>query len=407
MNTHHTSSSHARRGRARTTTALSVTALAALTVLTACAGQAPESASADVDPASEQSDVFEAFSGENFDLEELIAKAQEEGPITIYDNASAVEDIAANFFEKYGIEATGSKVDASEALEMVTRESQAGNVVGDVITIQDLPALKNQLVPNNFVTNWIPEDAKEHVDESMQDPLVMVSDSNVWTFNNESTDTCPVSNLWELTEPEWNGKVALEDPVGANKLLDWFSQMGQFDEEALAAAYEEHFGEELTTDEDSASAEWVSRLAANDPILTSSNEDVSEAVGAPGQSEPPIGLVSSSKFRNIEEKGYFHEICDGLQPWEGIAQPKGVVIASGTENPHAAMLYVHYVLTEEGILPQNSEGKISSNTAIAQPEDPSNLAEHLDQLYYFDNAGLDEDWDGRQQWQDLWRVASQ
>ena len=72
------------------------------------------------------------------------------------------------------------------------------------------------------------------------------------------------------------------------------------------------------------------------------------------------------------------------------------------------MLYVHYVMTEEeGVEPQNSEGKISANTAIEQPEDPSKLAEHLDDLYYFDNAGLDEDWNARQAWQDQWRVATQ
>lgn len=375
-----------------------------LTALTACAGQAPAD---DTENAGGSDDVFAAFEGENFDLDELIEKAQDEGPITIYDNASAVEDIAENFSEKYGIEATGTKVDAAEAQEMVTREAQSGNVVGDVVTMQDLPALKNQLLPNDFVTSWIPEDARENIDPSMQDPLVMVSDSNLWTYNDEVYDTCPITNMWELTEPEWNGKVALEDPVGANKLLDWFSQMGQFDEEALAAAYEDHFGEALETEEDSASAEWVARLAANDPILTSSNEDVSEAVGALGQSEPPVGLVSSSKFRNIEEKGYAHAVCDGLEPWEGIAQPKGVTIATGTESPHAAMLYVHYVMTEEGIEPQNSEGKISANTAIEQPDDPSKLAEHIDELYFFDNAGLDTDWNGRQDWQDQWRVANQ
>ncbi len=378
-----------------------------LTVLTACAGQAPSDTAEADDPGSATHEVFAAFEGENFDLDELIAKAQDEGPITIYDNASAVEDIAANFSEKYDIEATGTKVDAAAAQEMVTREAQSGNVVGDVVTMQDLPALKNQLLPNDFVTSWIPEDAREHIDESMQDPLVMVSDSNLWTYNDEVYDTCPISNMWELTEDDWNGKVALDDPVGANKLLDFFSQMGQFDDEALSAAYEDHFGEPLQTDEDSAAAEWVARLAANNPILTSSNEDVSEAVGAPGQSEPPVGLVSSSKFRNIEEKGYAHAICDGLEPWEGIAQPKSVTIATGTESPHAAMLYVHYVMTEEGIEPQNSEGKISANTSIEQPDDPSRLAEHLDQLYYFDNAGLDEDWNSRQAWQDHWRVAAQ
>src|SRR5699024_10236926 len=236
---------------------------------------------------------------ESIELDGHLEHAHDERPLPVYDNASGVEHVAANCSEKYGIEATRTKVDAAEAQEMVTREAQSGDIVGDVVTMQDLPALKNQLLPNDFVTSWIPEDAREYIDESMQDPLVMVSDSNLLTYNDEVYDTCPITNIWELTDEQWQGNVALEDPVRANKLLDWFSQMDQFDEDTLAAAYEDFYGEALETDQDSAAAEWVTRLADNDPILTSSNEDVSEAVGAPGQSEPPVGLVSSSKFRNI------------------------------------------------------------------------------------------------------------
>src|SRR5699024_8667092 len=93
----------------------------------------------------------------------------------------------------------------------------------------------------------IPEDAREHIDESMQDPLVMVSDSNLLTYNDEVYDTCPITNIWELTDEQWQGNVALEDPVGANKLLDWFSQMDQFDEDTLLAAYEDYYVEALET----------------------------------------------------------------------------------------------------------------------------------------------------------------
>src|SRR5699024_12679113 len=108
-------------------------------------------------------EVFAACEGENFDLDELIEKAQAEGPITNYDNASAVEDIAANFSEKYGIEATGTKVDAAEAQEMVNREAQSGEIVGDVVTMQDLQGLKHQLLPDEFVTSWIPEDDRDYI----------------------------------------------------------------------------------------------------------------------------------------------------------------------------------------------------------------------------------------------------
>lgn len=374
---------------------------AAALFLTGCAGQAPST--------SESSSNTNAARFEeegDFNLEELIAAAKEEGPITVYDNASAIEDIAEAFQEKYGIEATGVKVGASEALEMVKREADANNVVGDVIAIPDIPAVNNQLLPNDYVVNWVPGDLAEDIPESMQEPLVMIHDPNIWTYNDEVYDEQPVTNMWELTDEEWRGRVAMEDPVGANKLLDWFSQMAQFGNDELIAAYEEHYGEEFSTEHETAAHEWVARMAANDPILTSSNEDVSAAIGQPGQENPPVGLMASSKFRNIEEKGYAHAVLDQMNPWSGWVSPKAIVIAANTKNPNAAKLFVHFALTEEGIAPQIKDGKISSNQSIEQPEDPSNMREHADKMFYSDNAGVDTDWATRQDWQDFWRVNS-
>lgn len=375
--------------------AVASTLLSAL-LLSGCAGTAPDTA---VDTATP------AASDGPFDLEALIDAAQSEGPITVYDSTSKIEDVATAFTEKYGIDATGVKVDAAEAVEKVTREAQAGNVVGDVVALSDLPSLQNQLMPNNFVYSWLPDDLADTIDESMQDPLVVITDPSFWTYNTEAFDTCPVDNMWALTTPEYNGKVAFQDPVGDNGALDWYSQLAGFGEDELQSAYQEQFGEELVTDRDSAAAEWVSRLAANNPILTKSSEEASEAVGARGQSAPPMGLMSSAKYRNIDEKGYALGVCDSMVPWVGKAAPKGIAIASGSTNPNAAKLFVHFALTQEGIAPQIDDGKISSNRTVVQPADPANVGEHSDELFFFDNAGLDTAWADRETWQDLWRTS--
>lgn len=390
--------------RKQLSTLIAAAAAAALT-LTACAGQPPEQAT----PTNGTGTTATARSAEDngeFDLDALIAAAQNEGPITIYDNASAVKVMAEAFQEKYGIEATGVKVDSSEQLEIVQREAESGNVVGDVIAIPDIPALNNQLIPNGFVTNWIPNDLKDNIPPSMQEPLVLIHDPNVWTYNDSAYAEQPVSNMWELTNEEWRGRVAMEDPVGSNKLLDWFSQMAQFGENELVTAYEDLYGEPFVTEYDTAAHEWVARMAANDPILTSSNEDVSAAVGQPGQENPPIGLMASSKYRNIEEKGYAHAPLENLNPWTGWVSPKAIVISSNTASPNAAKLFVHFALTEEGIAPQINDGKISSNSDIEQPEDPSNMRRHAEDMFYSDNAGVDADWASRQDWQDFWRIHS-
>ncbi|MHC6177973.1 ABC transporter substrate-binding protein [Glutamicibacter sp. X7] len=384
-----------RTGRMATLATLAIGAL----LFTGCAGGNPAS-SANPGP------VAVTESAEDFNLDELIAAAKSEGPITIYDSTSKVEEMAAAFTKTYGIEATGVKADAAETIEKVTREAQAGNVVGDVVAISDLPALKNQLLPNNFVTSWVPGDLAEHIDPSMREPLVMITDPSFWTYNTEAFQSCPADNIWDLTTEEFRGKVAFQDPVGDNGALDWYSQMASFGEDALREAYQQAFGEELKTDKDSAAAEWVARMAANQPILTKSSEESSEAVGATGQQNPPMALMSSAKYRNIEEKGYALGVCEGMVPWVGKASPKGLTIASGTKSPNAAKLYVHFALTAEGIAPQIADGKISANSSITQPEDPAHVGKHLEQIFQFNNAGLETDWASREAWQDLWRTSA-
>lgn len=384
-----------RRFTTRTSTAL---VAVSLLTLAACSSDEPEAGAGpgNGDAASQVDD--------DFDLDALVEAAQAEGPITIYDNTSKVEDMAAAFEEKYGIDATGVKVDASEALEMVTREAESGNVQGDVIALPDVAALNAQLLPNDYVYSWIPGDLIGDIDESQQDPLVLINDPSLFAYNSEVYSQCPVDNMWELTGDEWTGKVTLEDPVGSNKQLDWFSQMEQFNEADVRAAYEDHFGEEL--DADSAVREWVSRMAANSPIVTNSHEDVSAAVGAPGQEDPPIGLMSSAKFRNVDEQGYVHSVCETMEPWVGYAAPKAIVIASESENENAAKLYVHFALTDEGIEPQINDGKISSNSTIEQPDDPADVPGNMDNIYFFTNDGLTVDWQSRQDWQDMWRTSA-
>lgn len=379
----------------RWTTVLSLGLGAVL--FTGCAGGAP---------AATTSSAPATASAEDFDLDQLIEAAKAEGPITIYDSTSKIEKMAAAFTKTYGIEATGVKADAAEAIEKVTREAQSGNVVGDVVAISDLPAVKNQLLPNNFVTNWVPADLAENIDSSMQEPLVVITDPSFWTYNTEAFDTCPATNIWDFTTEKFTKKVAFQDPVGDNGALDWYSQMEQFGDQELRDAYKEAFGEELKTDKESGAAEWVSRMAANQPILTKSSEEASEAVGATGQDDPPMALMSSAKYRNIDEKGYALGVCEGLVPWVGKASPKSLTIASGTKSPNAAKLFVHFALTQEGIDPQISDGKISSNSSVKQPEDPANVGDHLKEIFQFDNAGLETDWASREKWQDLWRTSS-
>ena len=346
-----------------------------------------------------------ATAEEAFDLEALVAAAKAEPPITIYDSTGKIVEMAENFTKKYGVQATGEKVSASSQLEMIIREAQAGNVLGDVVLITDAPAGLAQLLPQGFVESWLPPDMKDKIPAEFQDPLAITTNASVWAYNTEVYDACPVTNLWELTLPEWKGKVAFYDPLSKPTYPDWFNQTEMHHDDAMAAAYETQFGSELDRGGESAMRAWVKAFAANGPLLTDSDDAISDAVGAPGQKEPFFGLLSSAKFRDNADKGYKLGLCADLAPWPGWTYVKLGLIAKGTDSPNAAKLFIHYILTEEGIAPQVIDGKLPTNPDIGLPPDePSGIGAVLDKLEQYDAATALDDWDMRQDWQDLWRI---
>lgn len=349
--------------------------------------------------------VATAAAGDAAAIDTLISAAKSEKPINVYDSTGKIVEMAENFSAKYGLKATGMKVSANSQLEMIIRESQSNNVQGDVLLITDAPAALAQLLPEKFVENYVPADMTAKIPEQFQNPLAISTNANVWAYNTEAYDECPVANIWELTEPKWKGKVAIIDPLTKGNYTDWFNQLEAHGSDAVAAAHKARFGEELETSEMSAAAAWIKALAQNAPLATDSDDRISEAVGAPGQKEPFFGLLSSAKFRDNKDKGYKLGICTKLEPWVGWNYIKLGLIASKSQSPNTAKLFIHYILTEEGIAPQMKDGKLPTNIDVKMPDDePSGLMKVADRLQAYDSStGLD-DFDRREEWQDFWRL---
>ncbi|WP_293954361.1 ABC transporter substrate-binding protein [uncultured Corynebacterium sp.] len=380
-----------------TTAALAVTAI----TLSACAPETTEAQSSSTNTADVVS--IETII-EDVDIDTLLEAAKDEPALTVYDGTSKIEKIAENFAEHYGLEVTGSKADASEVTEIMIREAAADNVQGDVFALSDLAAVNNELLANGSATAWLPTSIAENMPESAINPPVVINDPSMFAYNSAVHDVCPAENIWEFTDTDSGLRLAMQDPLNDSGTLNWFSQMSQFASEELEYTYADYFGEEFSGDD--ITEEFVAKLAANEPLLTKSSEEASEAVGAPGQTEPPMGLMSSAKFRNNDELGYNLAACDTIEPFVGYAKPKAIVMASGTDSPNAAKLFIHWMYTQEGIEPQIADGKISTNSEIVQPEDPANVGELSDRIFTFDGAGVDTDWANRENWSDLWRMNS-
>lgn len=340
---------------------------------------------------------------DGFDIDALVEAAKKEGPITVYDETGKVEQITKAFTEKYGIEAEGVKIETN-AIDKVKREYDSGNVIADVLAISEPPAFYAELLRDGVLTNWVPGDVYDQLPEEARYPYLTSANWLWWAYNPETYgDTCPVSNIWQLTEEEWSGKVALPDPEARAMYTNIWNQSARDHGDAWAQAYEDEYGEALETDEPTAFHEWLKRLAANSPGVFKSDEEVSEAVGAPGQEDAPIGQMAAAKFRNVDEKGYSLAPCAGLNPFVAGPMPQTMAYASKSESPNAAKLYIHFAASQEGMEFIMPDGKRSYNPDVVASDDPYGLNPLIEETQPFSTEYLEDDYKNTVTWQDFWR----
>lgn len=326
-------------------------ALAAMMTLslTACGGGKTETAEVNENGETEweaNADIFNMDQTE----EELYELAKQEGKVTFYSISSRCPKVAEAFEAKYpGIECEPFDISTNELLEKVTREHEAGQHTADVVHIKDQDgSLWNEYVQNKIFYNYLPTEIASHIDPQYTETQVPLYIELTQLFYNSEAypDGSPITNIWEITQPEWKGRIMMQNPLDNVSWGSWITGFCTGDvPDQLAAAYKELTGEELTLSEgcENAGYEFLKRLHDNEPIFTSSSDEIAEAVGTKGQTNPPIGFCASSKLRkNIDNDWCLAPV--NLYPTTGIPAINTLYIVEGCEHPNAAKLLIRFML---------------------------------------------------------------
>lgn len=283
--------------------------------------------------------------------EELYERALEEGAtVTLYSISSRCSKVAEAFMAKYpGLECVAFDISTDELLEKVTREYEADVHTCDVVHIKDQDgSMYLEYVANKIFYNYQPADIFSHIDpEYTATATPLYIELTQLFYNTEAyPDGSPITNIWQLTEPQWKGKIMMQNPLDN---LSWGSWITGFcvgeEPDRLAAAYKDLYGEDLVLSDGCANAgyEFLKRLHDNAPVFTSSSDEIAESVGTPGQSDPPVGFCASSKLRKAEENGWVFAPVN-LEPDTGIPAINTLYIVEGSEHPAAAKLLVRFMM---------------------------------------------------------------
>lgn len=283
--------------------------------------------------------------------EELYQQAIEEGgTVTLYSISSRCGKVAEAFMAKYPeLKCESFDISTNELLEKVTREHEAGQYVADVVHIKDQDgSLYNEYVKNKVFYLYQPADIFSHIDSQYTDTATPLYIELTQLFYNAEAypDGSPITNIWQLTEPQWQGKIMMQNPLDNLSWGSWITGfcVGEVPDQ-LAAAYKELYGEDLVLSEGCANAgyEFLKRLHDNKPTYTSSSDEIAESVGTPGQSDPPVGFSASSKLRKNEDNGWVLAPVN-LYPTTGIPAINTLYVVEGCQHPAAAKLLIRFMM---------------------------------------------------------------
>lgn len=351
-------------------------ALAAIALVTAACSPASLPAAGVPDPAVDawlRSAELGPYRAKADDWAAIEAAAKREGSVVVYSLSSRINDVAKTFTERYGIQVQAFDIGQAELVEKLTREQEAGVFNADVVFVGDAPIVLNEVVPRGLVVNYVPSDLTELVPPAAREPLLTHHfGAKVLMYNADAYPNGPgIDTVWDLTRPEWKGRLTMKDPLKAPESLAFLATIASRATE-LEALYEREFGEKLVTKEKSAGYEWLKRLLANDPALTSGDDETAKAVGERGRPNPPIGFLGQSKMRLNRDQGLALAIAKGVAPASGSMYPVFVCVASRAPHPNAAKLMVRWMMGDEkggqGFRPYYLEGDYPARTDVPLPD---------------------------------------
>lgn len=317
--------------------------------------------------------------------DELVARAQEEGRVVVYSFTSRIATIEEEFEAAYpGIDVVATDISSTEQITRLASEHQAGSATADVVYVSDAPVVIQQLIEPGILLPYLPPRVADVLPAQYQEPVVANRlSTKVLMYNEEShPEGSPVSNLWELTEEEWNGRVIMVDPLQRGDYLDLLTEFSLRAEE-FAEAYREHTGAELRPRDgiENAGQQFIADLYANDLVLVDSTDAVNAAVGDTGQASPPVGFTSYSDRRDNEDEGRALQVAQDVSPSAGIVFPALLGTTASAENPAAARLLIDFMMGDDSpdggpaYAPFYVPGDYPTRTDIEPPSDALSLEE--------------------------------
>jgi len=356
--------------------------------------EAPTEAAPALTPKEEwlKANQLGSYSTDTQDWAAIEEAAKKEGKVVVYANTSKITNAGEKWAEKYpDITMEGYDLGGDDVLSKTVGEQQSGSVVGDVWFSSGGAELIGQVLPHEYVWRFVPDSTS--VSPEYAEPLLMSRfGTTILAYNSELNKACPVKNLWELTQPEWKGKVVIEDPLADASTLSKLITIAYHADE-MKKAYVDLYGKEPTLDADTPDAGWLwlKRFAQNAPIPQPGGDEVDSAFATPGMKDNLLAFTSYSNYPDVQDGNLAFEPCWGLDPISGVQSQSYVGVMNQATHPNAAKLFIKYITSADGRGPWAKFGTYFPDPTYVVPEGQKTLDEvqkltwFIAEKYAYDN----------------------
>lgn len=302
----------------RNTLSLTASAAALALLLTGCGGGGGE------DTETVASTVeFES-------LEELVAAAEEEGTVRLYTSLLEPDlvKLLEGFESEYDIKVEDVRLGGSDAMNRFESESEAQAPTADILVVNDTTYFagateRGTVTPleDTGVLPLVPDFPEDMLLEEQGTAVLTVTNSGL-VYNTEEVSADEVPKTWdELLDPQWAGEILAVTPdASLANVLTWHT---------VSEGQDEGFLEELS-----------GQIGREYPNLVPMHESLAAGEGSLA--------VPSPEFYVAAQAAQGQPLAfQPLSPMYYPAQALGV--AASAENPAAARLLTHYLLSEEGV----------------------------------------------------------
>lgn len=304
------------------------------------------------------------------DAEALRRRAFDEGLVMLYSNSSRGLTALEAMVDVYpGIAVEGYTWSAGDIALRLNEDALRGASAADVFLVAD-PVRTRDLASQGWLWPYVPADLTEALPETGVGDLPVHHWSALLVVSGGETPPSSVDTWWDLTRPEWAGRVALSDPLVDDRTLYLLATVMQHAGD-MAESYRTEFGQEPLLDDDCGDAGclWVRALLANQPMILHGDADVARWVGEGGETR--LGLCGYEQYIKVRRGELSFTPLWTLAPTAGLHWPAAIAIVDRAPHPQAAKLAVRWLYGStgggQGYAPWFEAGYYPARSDVADP----------------------------------------